>query len=154
MRQIIRALLVGSLAFGLIAAAASGATFGITLQDIVRTETSDASADLVVDFASCEGSYHIEWEIEGGDITGFTATRAEEDPDPHCANQSFQLFVSRLEGVDEDGAPAWGRILPVDTEEDKTDANGNITATFMEPFDAGDRDEISLAIGPEAPDLW
>lgn len=153
MRQVIRALLAGSLAFGLIAAAASSATFGLTVQDIIRTETSEAAAELVVAYVSCQGSYHIEWVVEDGGIVGFTAELAEEDP--YCANQSFQLFVSRLDGEDEDGFPSWGPFLPVSTDEDKTDSSGNIEATFtVPPFDVDDGDEISLVIGPEAPEFF
>lgn len=149
-RQAIRALLAGSLAFGLIAAAASGATFGLTVQDIVRIGTSEASAELVVEFAGCEGTYHIEWQMDGDDISGFTATRADDDEDdPLCANQSFRLLLSAF--IDED---TWSALVAVPTLEDETDADGNITATFVEPFDPGDRDEIVLVIGPGAATLY
>jgi len=148
MRRAIHALLAGSLAFGLIAAAASSATFGLTLQDIVRAGTSEASAELVVGYAGCEGAYHIEWVFEDDVIIGFSATRTIEDPDEtlvYCANQPFQLLVSAF--LDEETRAA---LVPVSTVEDETDDNGDIAATFLDPLDAGDRDEIVLLIGPEA----
>jgi hypothetical protein len=157
MRRVIRALLVGSLAFGLVAAAASGASLGLTLQDVIRVGTFDQSADVSVIFEECEGEYLIEWDIEGQSILGFTATRnSDADPDDSlefCAEQPYRLAVSRYDADSEE----WGRFDYVATSDDNenlTDGSGDITATFDdEDFDLQDGDEVMLLIGPEAETL-
>jgi hypothetical protein len=156
MRRAVPALLTGSLAFGLIAAAASSATFGLTLQSVVRLGTFDETAELVVISNSCEGEYLIEWDVDGAEIRGFSAQRTVDDPDDSlefCAGQPFALLVSSFipeelnDLADEDG---WGPIAQVPTNERETDEQGEIVATFVDPFDPGDRDEITLLIGPRA----
>jgi len=157
MRRIIQAVLVGSLAFGLVAAAASGASLGLTLQDVIRIGTFDETAEVSVAWNQCEGFYAIEWEIEGESIVGFSATRTtEDDPDDtleFCANQVYRLVVNEFVPADPDDGQefdAWGGAVYVPTVDDQTDEDGNIEATFEEPFDLRDRDEVTLLIGPEA----
>jgi hypothetical protein len=153
MRRVIRALLVGSLAFGLVAAAASGASLGLTLQDVIRVGTFAEFAEVSVSFEECEGGYLIEWDIEGQSILGFTATRTTDaDPDvtlEFCAGQPYQLAVSRYDADNEE----WGAFVYVATSDDnenRSDGDGDIAATFDETFELQDRDEVALYIGPEA----
>jgi len=153
MRRVIRALLVASLAFGLVAAAASGASLGLTLQEVLRVGTFAEFAEVVVSFEQCEGEYAIEWDIDGQSILGFTATRTTDaDPDDtleFCADQPYRLAVSRFDADNEE----WDLFVYVATSDDngnRSDGNGDITATFDETFDLQDRDEVALYIGPEA----
>jgi len=153
MRRVIRALLVGSLAFGLVAASASGASLGLTLQEVIRIGTFAEFAEVSVSFEECEGAYAIEWDIDGESILGFTATRTTDaDPDAtleFCADQPYRFAVSRFDADTE----VWGMFVYVATSDDngnRSDGNGGITATFDETFDLQDRDDVALYIGPEA----
>lgn len=151
MRRVMKALVGGSLVFGLVAAAASAATFGLTLEDVIRIGWFEETAEVVVVWQRCEGDYQIAWTIDGQDVLGFVATRSASDPDEtlgFCAEQPFALFVSSfLPDEDED---AWTQMVNVPTIETETDERGDIAATFVEPFEPGERDEVTLLVGPEA----
>jgi len=150
MRRLIHALLVGSLAFGLVAAAASGATMGLVLEDVIRVGTGDARATVNVIERACEGDYEIFWEYaaDGVTIQGFSAYRTPEDePDAglaFCAGRSFVLQLS-------DGMGGWIE-LDVSTGT-LTDENGGILGarfSALEGIQFEDGDEVRLVIGPEA----
>jgi len=150
MRRIVHALLVGSLAFGLVAAAASGATMGLVLEDVVRVGTGDARATVNVTERPCEGDYEIFWEYapDGVTIQGFSAYRTpEEDPDEglaFCANQSFVLQISDQMG-------GWVELDV--TTGTLTDANGGILGASFAATEGvwfEDGDQVRLVIGPAA----
>jgi hypothetical protein len=150
MRRLIHALLVGSLAFGLVAAAASGATMGLVLEDVIRVGTGDARATVNVIERACEGAYEIFWEYAEDSVTilGFSAYRTPEDePDEglaFCAGRSFVLQLS-------DGMGGWIE-LDVSTST-LTDENGGILGarfSTLEGIQFEDGDEVRLVIGPEA----
>lgn len=151
MRRLLKALVGGSLVFGLVAAAASAATFGLTLEDVIRIGWFEESAEVVVVWQRCEGAYEIAWTIEGEDVLGFVATRFASDPDvtlSFCAEQPFALFVSSF--LPDYDYETWTQLVNVPTVEKETDERGDIVATFVEPFDPGERDEVTLLVGPEA----
>jgi hypothetical protein len=146
MRRIIHAVLAGTLAFGLVAASASSATFGLTLEPVVRVGTVDAAASVVFIDRVCDGTYEIFWELDGLTIVGFSAYR-EPEPDPDdglafCANQPFVLQIS-------DGSGGW---VEAEVETDKfTDEWGGILgARFVEGIQFSEGDQVRLVIGPEA----
>ncbi len=157
MRRVIHAILAGSLTFGVVAAAASGATFGLTIEDIVRVGTGAAAASVTVVERECDGVYEIFWETDGATIIGFSAYRDSElvpDDGPDdglafCAGQPFVLQVS-------DGMDGWIWKETVDFNNEPfllTDENGGILAAkFVEiggiQFDDGD--QVRLVIGPDA----
>lgn len=153
MRRVIHALLAGSLTFGVIAASASGATFGLTIEDIVRVATGAAAASVTVLERVCDGVYDILWETEGGTIVGFSAYRESDlvpdDGLEFCAEQPFVLQIS-------DGMDGWIWKDTVDFANEPylfTDENGGILgARFVEfggiQFDDGD--QVRLVIGPDA----
>jgi hypothetical protein len=148
MRKVIHAVLAGTLTFGIIAAAASSATFGLTLEDVVRVGTVDAAASVVFVDRVCDGEYEIFWELDGTTIIGFSAYREPGvDPDDglaFCANQPFVLQVS-------DGMGGWVEA-EVATDTFTDEHGGILAARFMDPggirFEDGD--QVRLIIGPEA----
>lgn len=148
MRRIIHALLAGSLAFGLVAASASGATFVLTLQDVVRVGTVDAAASVTFVDRVCDSPYEIFWELEGLEIVGFSAYR-DPEPEPDeglafCAGQPFNLQIS-------DGMGGWLEPALSSPNPKVTDAQGGIMrALFEEPIQFYDGDQVRLVIGPEA----
>lgn len=152
MRRVIHALLAGSLTFGVLAAAASGATFGLTIEDIVRVGTGAAEASVTFVERECDGVYEIFWETDGAAIIGFSAYRESalgpDDGLAFCAGQPFVLQVSY-------GTGGWIWKETVDFNNEPyllTDENGGILAAkFVESgiqFDDGD--QVRLVIGPEA----
>jgi len=152
MRKLIQALIGGSLAFGLVAAVASGTSFNLTVSDIVATGTANAIATIAADYEYCDGDYELEWEYTGSIITGFTAIRTpNNDPDdrlPRCAGQPFSLEVS-FGGGDE--AFVWIELSSPDPS--VTDINGDIiNAVIQDPdgLQLSDWDEVRLTIGPDA----
>lgn len=150
MHRIIRALLAGSLAFGLVAASASGATFGLTLAPVVRAGTIDAVASVAFVDRVCDGTYEIFWELDGLTIVGFSAYREPVPPPDEglafCAGQPFALYVT-----DPGWAESW---IWFEVSTDKfTDAQGGIVgARFLEleGIQFNDGDQVRLVIGPEA----
>jgi len=150
MRRIVHALLVGSLAFGLVAAAASGATMGLVLEDVIRVGTGDARATVNVIERACEGDYDIFWDYaaDGETIQGFSAYRTpQEEPDEgltFCAGRSFVLQVS-------DGMGGWIELEV--TTSTLTDENGGIQGALFSAVEGvrfEDGDEVRLVIGPQA----
>jgi hypothetical protein len=148
MRRVMKALLAGSLTFGVIAAAASGATFGLTIEDIVRVGTVDRAASVTFVERVCDGDYEIFWERDGATIIGFSAYReSASDPDDglaFCANQPFVLQIS-------DGMDGWVEE-EVSTSKVTDEMGGILAARFLAlggiQFDHGD--QVRLVIGPEA----
>jgi hypothetical protein len=137
MRRVINAVLVGSLAFGLVAAAAAGASLGsLTVDDIVRIGTGDATANLVVEEVVCDADYAIEWDVSGSTITGFSAAITIGMVEVEfCADQPFVLQIDAVE-VASGQTEADGSIAPV-----------SFGSSIEIPDDAA---PVRLIIGPEA----
>jgi hypothetical protein len=148
MRRLMKALVGGSLVFGLVAAAASAATFGLTIEDVVRAGTSDRAAAVTFVEQVCDGDYEIFWESEDATIIGFSAYPDTESGTEaglaFCAEQPFVLQIS-------DGIGGW--VVEEVSTSKFTDAMGGILgARFLADggiqFDDGD--EVRLVIGPDA----
>lgn len=140
MRKSTYAILTGTLAFGLTAAAAAGTAFTInSVTDTPGTET----ATITVSQSPCTGTYDIDWTFDQfGYVTGFSATRTAPTPDPNlefCASMPAALMVSNGGG----STPSYWYGT--------TDTSGSIlTKTFDVPLIVGANAEVSLQIGPGA----
>jgi hypothetical protein len=141
MKRTTYAILAGSLAFGLTAAAASGVAFTIgTVQNVPGTD-SDTE---VIATSSCTGTYNVTWTIDSnGYVTGYTATRVAPDPDPdiaYCLGVPAYIEVRSSDG---------GTIR--DSGYGTTDGTtGDFTGTFANTFIAQATDVVELEIGPNA----
>lgn len=137
MRKSTYAILTGTLAFGLTAAAATGTAFTIgTVEKAPGTDTATAS----VTNSSCEGTYDIDWTLSAGKVSAFTATRTAPVPDTSldsCASMPFSFTVT----------PSVG---PGETYYGTTDSSGNASGTFMMAWTLGAGTSVSLEIGPDA----
>lgn len=96
MKRSTYALLTGTLAFGLTAAAAAGTAFTISsVQDVGSTD----SATIAVGSSPCTGTYAISWTFDSfGYVTGFDAERTppagSDDNLPFCADMPASLTVT------------------------------------------------------------
>ena len=139
MRKSTYAILTGTLAFGLTAAAATGTAFTISsVQNAPGTDTATAN----VTNSSCGGTYDIDWTFNSyGQVTAFTATRTAPTPTDDslqfCASMPFAFQV----------LPSGG---PGETVFGTTDAEGDATGTFLMPWILGTGSTVSLEIGPDA----
>ena len=139
MRKSTYAILTGTLAFGLTAAAATGTAFTInSVQNAPGTDTATAN----VTNSSCGGTYDIDWTFNSsGQVTAFTATRTAPTPTDDslqfCASMPFAFQV----------LPSGG---PGETVLGTTDAEGDATGTFVSPWILGTGSTVSLEIGPDA----
>lgn len=120
MKRSTYAILTGTLAFGLTAAAAAGTAFTInSVEDVGSTDTATIS----VGSSPCTGVYDIDWSFDSmGFVTGFTATRTAPDPDPNlefCASMPALLTISNS-GTDV--ASYYGT----------TETNGDFIGTFQQ----------------------
>ncbi len=154
MRRFTRPLVVGSLAFGLVAAAAAGTTF--TIGSVAASPTTADNA-IIIDEEGCGGTYAIDWSVSGGLIVGITATRTAPDPDDsleYCANMPYAVYVSDGPATD-DGL---GNVTAANWVMEwygTTDSVGDILAAATTPtvsgslvLDAGEA--VKIEIGPEA----
>jgi len=132
MRTITNGLVAGSLAFGLVAAAATGTAFTLNAAGIPGTDKATA----LLNAEYCDGTYEIEWVTSSGALTGFTATRtapaAEDTNLEYCAEMPYELTIA---GMSESTGI--------------TDQDGNISDTLSSPL-VTDNDEVALEIGPDA----
>lgn len=119
MKRSTYALLTGTLAFGLTAAAAAGTAFTIgSVQDVGSTD----SASIAVGSSPCTGTYAISWTFDSlGYVTGFDADRTppagSDDNLEFCANMPAALTVTNSGSV---VASFYGT----------TDLAGELTGTF------------------------
>jgi len=162
MRRFSRAIITGSLAFSLVAAAAAGTAF--TVNSVEGIAIASAAAE-VVNTEPCTGTYDITWEVMSGKITGFGATRivpsTQSDPGlAYCLDMPYALLViddpdTDFNSTDFDSS---GRL---DFEEKNIDAlillandTSNSTSVqwtgFTDPTDGGIDAEFT---GPVEPDL-
>jgi hypothetical protein len=142
MRRLIRTLLLGSFAFGLLSASAVGAGFTIASVGAIATSgTAEATATVTVTVELCDGTYDIAWVNNEAKLVSYTAVRTppEGDEDPglaFCAEQPYKLTKTD------------GGILDSGT----TDEAGGISTVFDEQMQPTleDDDVITLTIGPGA----
>ena len=140
MRKSTYAILTGTLAFGLTAAAAAGTAFTIgTVENAPGTDTATAS----VTNSSCGGTYDIDWTFNSsGQVTAFTATRTAPTPTDDslefCASMPFAFAITP------------GGMGPGETVTGTTDASGNASGTFMMSWILGAGTSVSLEIGPDS----
>lgn len=95
MRRLSRAIITGSLAFSLVAAAAAGTAF--TVNTVEGIAIASAAAD-TIDTEPCTGAYDITWATSTGKITGFNAERippsTTSDPGlQYCTDMPYALIV-------------------------------------------------------------
>lgn len=95
MRRLSRAIITGSLAFSLVAAAAAGTAF--TVNTVEGIAVASAAAD-TIDTEPCTGAYDITWQTTAGLITGFDAERipTSTTSDPglqYCTDMPYALIV-------------------------------------------------------------
>ena len=145
MKRTTYAVLAGSFAFGLTAAAATGVAF--TISSVQNVPGTDSDTE-IISTTSCDGTYAIEWTIDqNGYVTAFTATRTAPSPeDPNgsfCESVPAEITVSRS-GMD------------LSSYYGTTDASGNFSGSFDNSsitnvsFIAAASDVVKLEIGPNA----
>ena len=166
MRRLSRAIITGSLAFSLVAAAAAGTAFTINSVEGIPITTTDAA---VISIEPCDGDYDIDWTVEQGQIVGFEATRTPPSTlsDPglqYCADMPWALYIAEGDDVVLDGdkvdvdATTWTLQWDTNLVEFTTDVNdGSIDALNEEPIDGSlileEGTAVLLEIGPSAPTL-
>jgi len=181
MRRFSRAIITGSLAFSLVAAAAAGTSF--TVNSVEGIAIASAAAE-VVNTEPCTGTYDISWEVAAGKITGFEAKRivpsTQSDPGlAYCLDMPYALLVIdkpdddfdvsndfdsssrlKLEEVDIDALVALAAAENSTSIEwfgytDVTD--GGIDESLTKPANAdlvlNEGTKVLLVIGPEAEKL-
>lgn len=139
MKRTTYAILAGSLAFGLTAAAAAGISFTIGSLDPLPGTTSDTES---ISTTACDGTYAITWTYDStGYVTAFQATRTAPDPDPNgkfC--KSVPAYISIEQGL--------GSVIS--SYSGTTSSAGDFSGTFTTPFIAAEGNTVFLQIGPEA----
>jgi hypothetical protein len=119
LRPLARTVVAGSLAFALVAAAASGTAFSVnSVQGIAVTAAASGS----VDTDPCTGAYDITWTVSSGNIVGIEAVRIPPSTvsDPglvFCADMPYAILVAdRDDVVDEVGTGTFTVLRQVDVE--------------------------------------
>lgn len=141
MKRTTYAVLAGSFAFGLTAAAATGVAF--TISSVQNVPGTDFDTEIIAT-TSCDGTYAVEWTIDQyGFVTAFTATRTA--PSPEDPNGSYCESVPASITVSRSGSP-------LSSYYGSTDSSGNFAGTFdgQSTFIAAANDEVKLEIGPNA----
>lgn len=139
MKRTTYAILAGSLAFGLTAAAATGVAF--TISSVQNVPGTDSDTEVVAT-SSCTGTYDITWTINAfGYATAFTATRTAPTPDPDgsfCKGVPAYLSITRS-----------GMLM--DSATGTTDeTTGNFTGSLSNSVIMSANDTVELEIGPNA----
>jgi len=161
LRPLARTVVAGSLAFALVAAAASGTAFSVnSVQGIAVTAAASGS----VDTDPCTGAYDITWTVSSGNIVGIEAVRIPPSTvsDPglvFCADMPYAILVAdRDDVVDADGefdlsSEDW-RVEWTGTTDSVTGSiDASSTAPTSGPLQLAVGTAVQLAIGPDPFDL-
>lgn len=162
MRRFSRAIITGSLAFSLVAAAAAGTAF--TVNSVEGVALTAAAADSVA-FEPCDGAYDVTWAVSSGVIEGVQAKRVVPNTtsDPglaFCKDMPYLIYV--VDDINSLTLDTEGRLTDL-TELDTltpewmgtTDATtGDVEALTTVPFTSGlildEGAVVVLVIGPLA----
>jgi len=161
LRPFARSLVAASLAFALVAAAASGTAFSVnSVQGIAVTAAASGS----VDTDPCTGSYDITWTVSSGNIIGVNAVRIPPSTvsDPglmFCADMPYAILVAdRADVQDADGefdlsSEDWQLEWTGTTDSVTGSIDASSTAPTSGPLQLSVGTAVQLAIGPDPLDL-
>jgi len=156
-RPLVRGLLSASLAFALVAAAASGTAFSI---NSVQGPPLTAGAAGAVGSEPCTGAYDITWTVSSGSIVGVRAERIapSTSSDPgllYCADMPYAILVADaadvevVPGVFDFSHPSWTVEWTgvTDATTGSIDASSTAPASGSLLLEVGTA--VQLAIGPD-----
>jgi len=160
-RPLVRGLLSASLAFALVAAAASGTAFSI---NSVQGPPLTAGAAGAVGPEPCTGAYDITWTVSSGSIVGVRAERIapSTSSDPgllYCADMPYAILVADaadvevVPGVFDFTHPSWTVEWTgvTDATTGSIDASSTAPASGSLQLEVGTA--VQLAIGPDPSDV-
>jgi hypothetical protein len=144
MRRISRAIITGSLAFSLVAAAAAGTAF--TVNSVEGVALTAAAADSVA-FEPCTGAYDITWAVSSGVIGGVQAKRVVPNTtsDPglaFCKDMPYAIYV--VDDIDDLTLDGSNR-LTVRAEIDALATNGSLEWIGTTDATTGDVNDLTTA---------
>jgi len=147
MRRFSRAIITGSLAFSLVAAAAAGTAF--TVNSVEGVALTAAAADSVA-FEPCTGSYDITWAVSSGVIEGVQAKRVVPNTtsDPglaFCKDMPYAIYV--VDDIDDLTLDSSGRLTDR-TEVEALFAAGDASLEWIGTTDATTGDVNDLTTAP------
>jgi hypothetical protein len=147
MRRFSRAIITGSLAFSLVAAAAAGTAF--TVNSVEGVALTAAAADSVA-FEPCTGAYDITWAVSSGVIEGVQAKRVVPNTtsDPglaFCKDMPYAIYV--VNDIDDLTLDGSGRLTNR-TEVVALFADGDATLEWIGTTDATTGDVNDLGTAP------
>jgi hypothetical protein len=160
-RPSVRGLLSASLAFALIAAAASGTAFSI---NSVQGPPLTAGAAGAVGLEPCTGAYDITWTVSSGSIVGVRAERIppSTSSDPgllYCADMPYAILVADaadveiLPGVFDFSHPSWTVEWTGITDAATGSIDASSTAPVSGSLQLAVGTAVQLAIGPDPSDV-
>jgi hypothetical protein len=149
MRRFSRAIITGSLAFSLVAAAAAGTAF--TVNSVEGVALTAAAADSVA-FEPCTGSYDITWAVSSGVIEGVQAKRVVPNTtsDPglaFCKDMPYLIYV--VDDIDDLSLDSDGRL----TDRAELDTLTGASLEWLGTTDATTGDVDALTTAPASSGL-
>ena len=158
-RPVARAVVAASLAFGLVAAAASGTAFSVNSVEGIAVASSASGS---FDVQPCDGAFDVTWTVVSGEIVGVRAVRVAPSSlsDPglkYCADMPYAILVADRDDVEfpsGSGEFDLGHASWVVEWTGVTDAStGSIDASSTEPVSGPLQlavgTAVQLAIGPD-----
>jgi len=161
LRPFARSLVAASLAFALVAAAASGTAFSV---NSVQGIPVAAAASGTFDTEPCTGSYDITWTVSSGNIVGVSAIRIPPSTvsDPglkYCADMPYAILIADradveiVPGVFDFSRPDWTVEWTGITDSVTGSIDASSTAPTSGPLQLSVGTAVQLAIGPDPLDL-